>query len=73
MSEEVRLYLPWLLSAITICMILLRDDKHWLACGVGLCGQFLWGVWILASGDIGFVLMSLALWLFYVRNQWRTA
>lgn len=69
MSEAVRIYLPWLLSAITIYMTILAGNKSRHAWLIGLGNQALWLVFILATGTWGLLPMNLALWVVYGRNH----
>ena len=69
MSDAVRLYLPWLLSCITIWMTLLAGNRHRYAWAVGLVGQALWLCWIFAAKAWGLLPMNVALWVVYVRNH----
>lgn len=69
MSEAIRIYLPWLLSAITIYMTVLAGNKNRNAWLFGLVNQALWLVWILVSGAWGLLPMNLALWIVYGRNH----
>lgn len=73
MSELIRIYLPWLLSAITIWMTLLAGNLHRNAWLVGLGNQLLWLVWIIATGTWGLIPLNIALWIVYARNhfKWR--
>ncbi|MBB3980121.1 hypothetical protein GGQ64_005368 [Rhizobium azooxidifex] len=75
MSEVIRLYLPWLLSAITIYMTVLAGNKSRNAWLLGLANQALWLVWIFAVGAYGLLPMNLALWIVYGRNhlKWNRA
>lgn len=75
MIDLIRDYLPWALSALTIYMTLLAGNRHPRAWLVGLVGQALWLVWILASKSWGLLPMNAALWLVYARNhlKWRAA
>ena len=68
-------YLPWLLSAVTIWMTLLAGNLHRRAWLVGLANQALWLVWIVASASWGLIPMNAVLWIVYYRNhiKWRTA
>jgi len=74
-SEAIRIYLPWLLSAITIWMTLLAGNLHRNAWLVGLANQLLWLVWIVATGTWGLIPLNVALWVVYGRNhlKWRAA
>ena len=68
-------YMPWLLSAITIWMTVLAGNKHRSAWLVGLLAQAGWLLWIVVSGNYGFLPMNVALWIVYARNhfKWRVA
>lgn len=67
----IAVYLPWLLSAITIWMTLLAGNKHPKAWAVGLVNQALWLVWIVSAGAWGLLPMNIALWAVYGRNHWK--
>lgn len=69
MSAIIAIYLPWLLSAITIWMTLLAGNKHPKAWLVGLANQALWLVWISATANWGLLPMNIALWIVYGRNH----
>ena len=69
MMEAVAVYLPWLLSAVTIYMTILAGNKTRWAWIVGLVNQALWLVWIIASESWGLIPMNLALWIVYARNH----
>lgn len=69
MSDLIRLYLPWLLSAITIYMTVLAGNKSRNAWLFGLANQALWLVWIVTTGTYGLLPMNLALWIVYGRNH----
>lgn len=75
MSDLIRIYLPWLLSAITIWMTVLAGNKHRLAWAIGLVNQALWLVWIVATESWGLLPMNFALWVVYYRNhiKWAAA
>lgn len=69
MSDAIRDYLPWLLSAITIYMTILAGNKSRNAWLYGLVNQALWLLWILTTGAYGLLPMNAALWLLYGRNH----
>lgn len=69
MTDIIRDYLPWLLSAVTIWMTLLAGNKTRWAWAVGLVNQALWLVWIIAAEAWGLLPMNLALWVVYTRNH----
>lgn len=69
MTDAVRIYLPWLLSAITIYMTVLAGNKTRWAWAVGLGNQALWLIWIVAAAAWGLIPMNAALWVVYARNH----
>lgn len=69
--SEVKVYLPWLLSAITIWMTLLAGNKTRWAWLVGLANQSLWLTWIIASESWGLLPMTAALTFVYARNHFK--
>lgn len=69
--QFVTMYLPWLLSALTIWMTVLAGNKHPSAWLVGLANQMLWLVWIVTSASWGLLPMNIALWIVYGRNHWK--
>lgn len=71
MIYVVGVYMPWLMSAITIWMTLLAGNKHPMAWAVGLGNQFLWLIWIIATQTWGFLPLNIALWVVYGRNHWK--
>lgn len=75
MRQSIVTYIPWLLSCITIYMTLLAGNKHRHAWAVGLVGQALWLVWIVATKAWGLLPLNAALWVVYARNhmKWRAA
>jgi hypothetical protein len=61
MTEAIRIYLPWLLSAITIWTNLLAGNLNrntWL---IGMVNQVLWLIWIIATRSWGFIPLNIAL------------
>jgi hypothetical protein len=74
MTDLIRHYLPWILSAVTIWMTLLAGNRHPRAWQVGLAGQALWLVWIVVTRAWGLLPMNVALWVVYARNhlKWRS-
>lgn len=75
MSDIIRVYLPWLLSAITIYMTVLAGNKSRNAWLFGLANQALWLLWIIVTHSWGLLPMNAALWVVYSRNhlKWRSA
>jgi hypothetical protein len=69
MTDAIRFYLPWLLSAITIWMTLLAGNLHRNAWLVGLGNQLLWLIWIVVTGAWGLIPLNIALWIVYGRNH----
>ena len=71
MTELIRDYLPWVLSAITIWMTLLAGNLHRSAWLVGLGNQCLWLIWIVATGTWGLIPLNVVLWVVYARNHFK--
>lgn len=71
MTDVIRFYLPWLLSAITIYMTVLAGNKTRWAWAIGLGNQALWLVWIVTTATWGLLPMNLALWVVYGRNHFK--
>jgi hypothetical protein len=69
MTDAIRTYLPWLLSAITIWMTLMAGNKHPKAWLIGLGNQLLWLIWICVVGAWGLLPMNITLWIVYGRNH----
>lgn len=69
MIDVIRVYLPYLLSAITIYMTVLAGNKTRWAWLIGLANQALWLVWIIATAAWGLLPMNIALWIVYTRNH----
>lgn len=69
MLALVVLYLPWLMSLITIYTMFLAGNRNSWTWAVGLMNQVLWLIWILASESWGLLPMNLALWVVYLRNH----
>lgn len=75
MTHAIVVYLPWLLSAITIWMTLLAGNMSRSAWSVGMANQLLWLVWIIASSNWGMLPMNIALWIVCWRNyvKWKAS
>lgn len=69
MRETLTIYMPWLLSVITIYMTVLAGNKTRWAWAIGICNQALWLIWIVASQSWGLLPMNAALWIVYGRNH----
>ena len=64
----IRIYLPYLMSAITIWQLYLAGHKrpsNWL---YGLGNQVLWLIWIMTVHAYGLLPMTAALVYLYARN-----
>src|SRR5690348_15081089 len=68
MHDALVVYLPYLLSPLTIAAMLVAGDKRQGAWAVGLLNQLHWLVWIGLSGIWGLLPMNLALWVVCARN-----
>lgn len=65
--------LPWLLSAVTIWMMVLAGNTRLSAWKVGLFNQALWAVWIVLTSAWGLVPLTLVMTAVCLRNwhKWR--
>lgn len=70
MTEAVTLYLPWLLSVITVVATLLAGNKHRHAWALSLFNQGLWLLWIVTTHTWGFLPMNLVIAAASARNHW---
>jgi hypothetical protein len=68
MRSNITTYLPYLLSILTIYMMLLAGDNKRSAWAVGLFNQTLWFVWMNAAGAWGFAGLNIVLTAIYIRN-----
>jgi hypothetical protein len=68
MRSLIIVYLPWLLSCMTIVSSWLTGNKNKFGWIVALASQALWLVWIFASRNWGFLPLNAMLWIVYVRN-----
>lgn len=64
-------WLPYVLSALTIWSMFLAGEKKRGAWLIGLINQLLWLVWICATKSWGLLPMNIALWVVYGRNYWK--
>jgi hypothetical protein len=71
MKAMLTIYLPWLLSAITIYQIILTGNLHKKSWVIGLVNQALWLVWIVGTKTWGLLPMNLCLWAVYGRNHFK--
>ena len=71
MNQIIIKYLPYLLSANTIYMMILAGNKRKGAWLFGLFGQLAWLVWIVLTKSWGLLPMNLALWVVYGRNYFK--
>lgn len=71
MKHLIVIYLPYLLSAISIAQIVMAGNKHPNAWLLGLANQVLWLTWILTSQNYGLLPMNLAIWVVYTRNHFK--
>jgi hypothetical protein len=71
MADGIRIYLPYLLSAMSLFMSVLTGNKHRHAWLFGLAVQVLWLIWIAAAQAYGFLPLCLALFVIYTRNHFK--
>jgi hypothetical protein len=73
--EFLAMYLPWLLSALSLVMSVLTGNKWRYAWLFGLGIQCLWVLWVMSAKTYGFLPLCLALFVIYGRNhiKWQRA
>jgi hypothetical protein len=67
--SEIKTYLPWLLSAITIYTMWQAGNKSKWTWAIGGANQVLWFIWILSSESWGLLPMNFAMCIIYARNH----
>jgi hypothetical protein len=74
MRENLAEYMPWLLSAVSLVMMVLVGRLNRNAWTFGLGVQALWLLWIWAANKPGFLPLTAALVVVYVINyrRWGT-
>jgi hypothetical protein len=68
MKEIITIYLPYLMSAITIYTMFLAGDKKKGAWVVGLINQIFWFTWVFTTQNWGLLPMTIAITIVYFRN-----
>ena len=71
MDEIIVVYLPYILSVVTIWTMWMAGNKSPVAWIVGLLNQILWVIWILATHSYGLLPMTGAICFVYARNYLR--
>lgn len=67
--DALAMYLPWLLSCLSLVMSVLTGNKWRYVWIFGLGIQCVWVVWIVSSKAHGFLPLCLALFVIYARNH----
>lgn len=75
MRELIQIYLPWLLSGLSMAHFILVGNLWRWSWVFGLCCQVLWLTWIICTGPkaLGFLPLTLALFVIYTRNHFKWA
>lgn len=68
MTEFLVVYLPWVLSALTVYSMWLAGEMSRHAWLVGLVNQTLWLLWITLSGMWGLLPGAVAIAFVFLRN-----
>ena len=68
MSKIIIVYLPYLLSLVTVYTTLLAGNKNKLGWIIATINQFLWLIWILAVGAYGLLIGNILLTIICFRN-----
>lgn len=68
MKEIIIIYVPYLLSVLTLSMMYLAGNKNPLAWKLGLANQVLWITWIYLTQSWGLMVLTVCLIFMYIRN-----
>lgn len=68
MKELIIIYLPYILSFITIYMTFLVGNKNKKGWALGCFNQILWFIFIITSKNYGLMPMNVAFFYMYMRN-----
>lgn len=73
MIDLIIKWAPWILSIVTITMTAMAGRLHRKSWVVGLAGNVLWLIWIIASKSWGFLPLNIVLFFLYAKNHlsWR--
>lgn len=71
LKEIIVVYLPWLMSVITIYMTYIAGNRNAFAWVLGLGNQAFWLIWIVVSKNWGLLPMCLTLSVLYIRNYYK--
>lgn len=61
-------HLPWLMSALTICVMWLAGNKSLWAWRISLVNQVVWLAWIIPTHTWGLLPLNIAMWITSSRN-----
>jgi hypothetical protein len=71
MKELIITTLPWLISVITIYMMIAVGNKNRTGWVIGMICQVLWGVWSVTTESWGFVPLNIFMWVICIRNFYK--
>lgn len=73
MRESITLYLPWIISVLTIGHTILVGNKSLHGWTLALFNQVLWSIWVVSAAAWGLLPLNIALWVIYSRNfvKWK--
>jgi hypothetical protein len=73
MTQAIILYVPWLLSAISLYHMFLAGNIHRYTWLVALTNQAFWLIWIVVSANWGLLPLNIGMWIVCTRNhfKWR--
>lgn len=68
MNHFIVVYIPYMLSVLTLTMMWMIGNKNKYAWYLGLANQSLWLTWIITVQSWGLLLLTCALIVMYIRN-----
>ena len=69
MKELFIIHGPWIISCITVTLIILQGNKYKYAWLLTLINQAFWLTWIMTSKTYGFLPLNIAMWIVCTRNH----
>lgn len=68
MIHFITVYVPWMLSVLTLTMMWMIGNKNRYAWHLGLANQVLWLTWIITVRSWGLLILTCCLIVMYIRN-----
>lgn len=70
-AELTVLFLPWIISTLTLYQVFLAGNKSSKAWLQSMFNQALWLIWIITSKNWGLIPLNIGMWFFSIRNHFK--